>query len=122
MREIATGMTAKSCLILALVASASVGVYAAVAVPQAVTSRSGGDATVCGSVVSARQDVQFRGEPVLLTLGHAYDGRDLTVVILGEDRAKVRAPAALIGRRVCASGPLRNFLGAPRMVPAALVE
>lgn len=76
--------------------------------------------TVCGNVVSARKAIDLRGEPTFLTLGKAYAGQDLTVVILGENRAGFDAPEALIGRRLCVSGVVRSFFGTPRMLLTAV--
>lgn len=79
-------------------------------------------ARVCGSVVAARVASQLRGEPVFLTLDHAREGHDLTVVISGGTRAGPGSPEALIGRRICASGRVRRFLGEPRMLADSLTK
>lgn len=96
--------------------AASAAVYGAVTRPLGAGGAPSGRATVCGSVVSTRSAVELRGAPVFLTLSHAYDGQDLTVAALGEDRAPFAIAGDPIGQRICVSGRILRFFGRPRMV------
>ena len=109
-------------LALIVVMAASAAVYAASVSAPGIESQSPDASSFCGNVVSAEHAVQLRGEPVLLTLGHAYEHQDLTVVMLGENRAGFGPPEALIGRRICVTGRLRHFFGKPRMLLDSLTE
>ncbi len=81
-----------------------------------------GARSVCGSVVSARNAADFRGEPVFLTLDRAYEDQDLTVVMLDESRTSFGSPEAMVGRRICVSGRVQSFFGKPRMRLDSLAE
>ena len=109
-------------LALIVAVAASAAAYAASVRAFGTESQSPGVSSFCGSVVSAEHAVQLRGEPVFLTLDHAYGDQDLTVVMVGEDQARFGSPEALIGRRICVSGRLRSFFGKPRMFPDTLTE
>jgi hypothetical protein len=109
-------------LALIVVAAASAAVYAASVRALGTESQSLGASIYCGSAVSARHAVQLRGEPVFLTLDRSYGDQDLTVVMLGENRARFGSPESLIGRRICVSGRLRSFFGKPRLLLDSLTE
>lgn len=101
---------------LALIVVASSAVYAAITRTNQVADRDGEYAAACGPVTSAHVALQSRGEPVFLTLGHAYADQDLTIVVLSDDHAGLGVPDALIGRQACVSGRIQHFFGKPRML------
>lgn len=107
-------------LILGIAASAAV--CTALIRTHAVGGTPGNRTTICGSIVSARSAIELRDDPVFLTLGHAYAGRDLTVVAVGRNRARFAVPAALIGHRICVFGRMLRFLGQPRLLLDASVQ
>jgi hypothetical protein len=105
---------------LALIVATSAGVYTAIAHGD---ERQGRDAaSLCGTVIAARDALELRGKPVFLTLGRADDGQDLTAVMLGENGARFRSLAGLIGRRICVTGRVRSFFGKPRMLVDVATE
>jgi hypothetical protein len=99
---------------LALIVATSAGVYTAIAHG---AKRQGRDAaSLCGTVISARDALELRGKPFFITLGGADDGQDMTAVMLGENGARFRSLAGPIGRRICVTGRVLSFFGKPRIL------
>ncbi len=65
----------------------------------------GEQATVCGSVASAKFATRSNGTPTFLNLERPYPDRIFTALIWGEDRPKFGRPEdAYLGQRVCVTG------------------
>ena len=106
----------KSLLIcLALMSFISNGAHAASITPSEAQSHVSENATVCGSVASAHYAPRSRGQPTFLNLGQAYPTEEFTAVIWGEDRPKFGKPEALVGQRICVTGPITLCRGKPEM-------
>ena len=77
----------------------------------------GETATVCGEVASARYAASSRGQPTFINLDKPYPNQIFTVVIWGSDRAKFGEPEARYrGKRVCATGKIKEYRGVPEIV------
>jgi len=77
----------------------------------------GEEATVCGTVVSARYAAVSRGSPTFLNFERPYPEQVFTVVIWGSDRAKFGRPEVdYKGKRVCVTGKIESYRGVPQIV------
>ena len=76
----------------------------------------GENGTVCGVVASAYFAVRSRAQPTFLNLDKPYPNQVFTAVIFGDDRSKFGEPERLQGSRVCVSGPIRLYRGAPEII------
>ncbi|MCS7157101.1 MAG: DNA-binding protein [Blastocatellia bacterium] len=77
----------------------------------------GKEATVCGTVVSARYAAVSRGSPTFLNFERPYPDQVFTVVIWGSDRAKFGKPEVEYkGKRVCVTGKIESYRGVPQIV------
>jgi DNA/RNA endonuclease YhcR with UshA esterase domain len=94
--------------------------------PADAASHIGESATVCGLVASAKYAANSRAQPTFLDMGQPYPNEAFTAVIFGTDRAKFGEPAAtLSGKRICVTGPVRNYRGKPEIIvsdPSQLME
>ena len=76
-----------------------------------------GDATVCGTVASARYAAYTKGQPTFLNLDKPYPNPVFTVLIWGENRSKFGAPESEYkGKRICATGKIAEYRGVPEIV------
>jgi hypothetical protein len=95
----------------------SVGVSAAATLtPDDAPKHVGENGTVCGVVASAHFAARSRAQPTFLNLDKPYPNQIFTAVIFGDDRAKFGEPERLEGRRICVSGPIRLYRGAPEVI------
>jgi DNA/RNA endonuclease YhcR with UshA esterase domain len=77
----------------------------------------GETATVCGTVASARYAASTKGQPTFLNLDKPYPNPVFTVLIWGENRSKFGTPeSAYKGKRVCVTGKITDYKGAPEIV------
>ena len=100
---------------VALMSFISIAAHAASLIPSETQTHVGENATVCGSVSSTHYASQSRGQPTFVNLGQAYPNEEFTAVIWGEDRPKFGKPEALIGQRICVTGPITLYRGKPEM-------
>jgi len=75
----------------------------------------GQNATVCGMVSGERTATSSRGQPTFINLDGRYPNQIFTILIWGDDRAKVGALPA-DGSRVCATGVIQDYRGVPEIV------
>jgi hypothetical protein len=75
----------------------------------------GRNATVCGNVASERTAMRSRGEPTFINLDAAYPNQVFTILIWGDDRAKV-GELPRVDSRVCATGMVQDYRGVPEIV------
>jgi hypothetical protein len=76
----------------------------------------GEEATVCGSVASARFASSTRGQPTFLNLERPYPNQIFTIVIWGRNRARFGSPEAEYrGKRICVTGTIEDYRGAPEI-------
>ena len=95
----------------------SIGVVAAATLtPDDAPKHVGENGTVCGIVASAHFAARSRAQPTFLNLDKPYPNQIFTAVIFGDDRAKFGEPERLQGSRVCVSGPIRLYRGAPEVI------
>jgi hypothetical protein len=94
--------------------------------PKDAVSHIGENATVCGVVALTNFDADTQFWPTFLDFGKPYPHQVFTAVILGADRAKFGTPeTTLQGKRVCASGTIREYRGKPEIIltdPRRLVQ
>jgi len=77
----------------------------------------GHDATVCGTVKSARFAENSNGQPTFLNLDKGYPNPIFTVVIFGADRAKFDQPEVKYREKeICVSGKIRDYRGGAEIV------
>lgn len=77
----------------------------------------GETATVCGLVASTHFAGQSRGTPTFINLDKPYPNQVFTILIWGEDLAKFSPrPDIWQGKRVCATGTITSYRGAPDIV------
>jgi DNA/RNA endonuclease YhcR with UshA esterase domain len=105
---------------IALVAAFSVWAASAGAAtisPADAAGHVGETATVCGVVASAKFAATSRAQPTFLDMGQPYPNETFTAVIFGSDRSKFGEPeTTLSGKRVCVTGPIRDYRGRPEIV------
>ena len=76
----------------------------------------GEQATVCGTVASARYAATSRGMPTFLNFDKPYPNEVFTVVIWGENRSKFGTPEKdYQGKAVCATGTITEYRGVPQI-------
>jgi len=76
----------------------------------------GRNATVCGTVSSARYAHHATGRPTFLNFDKPYPRAPFTAVIWGDNRDAFGAPEkALAGKRICITGTIKLFGGRPEM-------
>jgi hypothetical protein len=75
----------------------------------------GEQATVCGKVTSERSATSSRGEPTFINLDSAYPIQVFTISVWGDDRKNV-GELPRVSSRVCASGVIQDYRGAPEIV------
>ena len=72
---------------------------------------------MCGVVASGRYAERTRGRPTFLNLDKPYPDQVFTILIWGENRAKVGTPEqSLLHKRVCVSGSIREYGGRPEII------
>jgi DNA/RNA endonuclease YhcR with UshA esterase domain len=77
----------------------------------------GQEATVCGSVASARYASRSRGKPTFLNLSAPYPRQIFIVVIWGEDRGKFGQPeTTYTGERICVTGRIALYRRMPEII------
>jgi len=70
--------------------------------------------TVCGEIAGEHTASGSRGTPTFVNLDRPYPNQVFTILIWGEDRAKVGAfPTS---GRVCATGSISSYRGVPEIV------
>jgi len=81
----------------------------------------GQQATVCGTVKSARWATNSNRKPTFLNLDEAYPKQLFTVVIFEENRGKFTPPPEdqFKDKRICVTGRIEEFRGAPEIVVTA---
>lgn len=80
-------------------------------------SHIGEQATVCGTVATAKFAATSRGQPTFLNLDQPYPHPLFTVVIWGTDRARFGAPEiTYLGQRLCATGQIESYRGIPQII------
>jgi DNA/RNA endonuclease YhcR with UshA esterase domain len=77
----------------------------------------GEKATVCGTVAGVHTATNSKGSPTFINLDERYPHQVFTILIWGEDLNKFNpAPSAWDGKRVCATGTISSYRGAPEIV------
>jgi hypothetical protein len=85
--------------------------------PETARQHAGETATVCGTVASGHYAANSRSKMTFLDFDKPYPHQPFTAVIFGRDRAKFGTPeTALKGKRVCVTGAIRLYQGAPEIV------
>jgi DNA/RNA endonuclease YhcR with UshA esterase domain len=80
----------------------------------------GGQATVCGKVVSTRYAESSRGSPTFLNFDQPYPNQVFTLLIWGSDRSKFGDPeTSYRGKRICVTGKISDYKGVPEIVANA---
>jgi DNA/RNA endonuclease YhcR with UshA esterase domain len=80
-------------------------------------SHIGQEATVCGTVKSARYAETSNGKPTFLNLDKPYPNPTFTVVIFETDRRKFDQPEIKYrDKEICVTGKITEFRGAPETV------
>lgn len=118
----------RTCLLLPLglsLAIAASGAQANTIGPDNAQGYIGRDATVCGSVASARYNENADGQPTFMHFGGAFPRHQFAVRIDGANRSHFSPePEQLVGKMVCVAGRIGRAAGnRPEMVitaPAAL--
>jgi micrococcal nuclease len=70
--------------------------------------------TVCGTIAGVHTAASSRGTPTFINLDRAYPDQIFTLLIWGEDRARVGAVPK--SGRICATGIIKEYRGAPEIV------
>lgn len=71
-------------------------------------------ATVCGTIASEHTAYNSRGTPTFVNLDKPYPNQVFTVLIWGDERARVgKIPAS---GTLCASGTITEYKGSPEIV------
>ena len=77
----------------------------------------GEQATVCGTVASARYAAASRGKPTFLNFDKPFPNEVFTVVIWGENRANFGTPEKdYQGKAVCVTGTITEYRGVPQIL------
>jgi hypothetical protein len=84
--------------------------------PEDAAKHIGETSTVCGVVASAHYADRSRAQPTFLNLGQPYPHAIFTAVIFGDDRAKFGEPERPEGKRICVSGTIKLYHGAPEII------
>jgi hypothetical protein len=72
----------------------------------------GRDATVCGTIDSARYNENSDGQPTLMHLGGSFPRHKFAVRVDGVNRAKFSPPPEdMVGRMICVSGRIGRAAG-----------
>jgi len=70
--------------------------------------------TVCGAIAGVHTAANSRGTPTFINLDRAYPNQVFTLLIWGDDRAKVgRVPES---GKICATGLIAQYRGSPEIV------
>lgn len=70
--------------------------------------------TVCGTIASEHTATSSRGTPTFINLDRAYPNQVFTLLIWGDDGAKVGAVPE--SGRICATGLIQVYRGSPEIV------
>ena len=100
--------------IAALLLSASIAQAQTLTAAQA-KEHVGENATVCGIVASEHTATSSRGEPTFINLDSAYPNQVFTILVWGDDRKAV-GELPRLKSRVCATGLIKDYRGAPEIV------
>jgi DNA/RNA endonuclease YhcR with UshA esterase domain len=78
----------------------------------------GEQATICGSVKSARWASSSNRKPTFLNLDQAYPKQVFTVVIFEDNRSKFSPPPEqqFKDRNICVTGKIEEFRGTPEII------
>lgn len=77
----------------------------------------GENATVCGTVASARFAASTKGQPTFLNLDKPYPNQVFTVLIWGNDRNKFGAPESTYrDKRICVTGKITEYRGVAEII------
>ena len=88
--------------------------------PEQAKDHIGEHATVCGKVESAKFLRSTAGQPTFLNFGAPFPRHTFTVVIWGRHRKNFGRPERdLNGKKVCATGRIRDYRGRPEMEVAS---
>jgi hypothetical protein len=71
-------------------------------------------ATVCGMIAGMHTAERSRGTPTFINLDRAYPHQVFTLLIWGDDRAKVGTVPET--GRICATGIIKEYRGSPEIV------
>ena len=100
--------------IAALLISASIA-QAQTLTPTQAKAHQGENATVCGIVASEHTATSSRGEPTFINLDSAYPNQVFTILVWRDDRKAV-GELPRLKSRVCATGLIKDYRGAPEIV------
>lgn len=70
--------------------------------------------TVCGTIAGEHTAASSRGTPTFINLDRAYPNQVFTLLIWGDDRARVGTVPE--SGRICATGLIRAYRGSPEIV------
>lgn len=102
--------------IIILISMLSTLVFGATYNTSQATLHIGENATVCGTVVSAKYAYSSRGQPTFINLDRAYPNQKFTVVIWGSNRADFNRPEYKYrGRDICVTGYIDSYRGVPQI-------
>lgn len=73
------------------------------------------NATVCGNITGERTASSSRGQPTFINLDGRYPNQIFTILIWGEDRARVGI-LPVDGSHVCATGVIQDYRGKPEII------
>jgi DNA/RNA endonuclease YhcR with UshA esterase domain len=78
----------------------------------------GKEATVCGTVKSARYASNSNRKPTFLNLDKAFPDPVFTVVIFDENRSKFSPPpeSQFKDKAICVTGRIQEYRGAPEII------
>jgi hypothetical protein len=77
----------------------------------------GTNATVCGTVASAKYASSTRGSPTFLNLDRPYPNHVFSALIWGSDRSKFGQPEIThLHKRVCVSGTIEAYKGEAEII------
>lgn len=74
----------------------------------------GGRETVCGEIAGEHTAANSRGTPTFINLDKAYPNQVFTLLIWGDDQAKVGAVPK--SGKICATGVITEYHGTPEIV------
>lgn len=91
--------------------------FAATLTAAQAASHVGEQATVCGTVASARYAERSKGKPTFLNFDKPFPHAIFTVVIWDADRKKFDAPEEKYrDRQLCATGKIESYRDAPQII------
>lgn len=70
--------------------------------------------TVCGTIAGTHTAASSRGTPTFINLDRAYPHQLFTLLIWGDDRARVGTVPET--GRICATGVIKEYRGSPEIV------